>query len=331
MHTMHPNEVLLGAPSGAVFLPVCDHYCGVEPRISKALALQREFIETHGVCGFDVTLDCEDGAPVGAEIEHAKSLLPSINRGSLAIKNIVPRIAVRVHAVDHPAFESDVQIILGEVADQLCHVMIPKVEHVHCVQRAVAAIDAVGANDLPLHVLIESPLAVHNAFDIAAHPRVHSLSFGLMDFVSAHAGAIDEVGMTMAGQFMHPLVVRAKTEIASAAHAHGKVPSHCVVTEFKDAQAIAQAATQARTLGYTRMWSIHPSQIAPIIEALSPKASQVAKSAALLLQAAAQQWAPISFEGHLHDRASYRFHWQVLQKAKASGIALPAVTLQWFN
>jgi citrate lyase subunit beta/citryl-CoA lyase len=36
------------------------------------------------------------------------------------------------------------------------------------------------------------------------------------------------------GQFEHPLVVRAKLEIAAACHAHGKVPSHCVVTEFKN-------------------------------------------------------------------------------------------------
>jgi citrate lyase subunit beta / citryl-CoA lyase len=328
---MHPNDILLGAQAGAVFLPVCDHYCGVEPRIAKALALQREFIEAHGVCGFDVTLDCEDGAPVGAEFEHAKSLLPSINRASNAIKNVVPRVAVRVHAVDHPAFGSDVQTIVGAVADRLSHLMVPKVESVRDVDTAVAAVDAAGGQSLPLHVLIESPFAVHHAFDIAAHPRVQSLSFGLMDFVSAHAGAIDADGMSVAGQFTHPLVVRAKTEIASAAHAHGKVPSHCVVTEFKDAVAIARAAAQARTLGYARMWSIHPSQIEPIIAAMSPKPEQVAQSGALLLQAAAENWAPISFEGRLHDRASYRYHWQVLQKAKAAGIGLPVATLQWFN
>jgi citrate lyase subunit beta / citryl-CoA lyase len=97
-----------------------------------------------------------------------------------------------------------------------------------------SALDAAGAHRLPLHVLIESPLAVHRAFDIAAHPRVQSLSFGLMDFVSAHGGAIPSDGMGVVGQFSHPLVLRAKLEIASACHAHGKVPSHCVVTEFKD-------------------------------------------------------------------------------------------------
>ena len=83
------------------------------------------------------------------------------------------------------------------------------------------------------------------SFAIAAHPRVQSLSFGLMDFVSAHAGAIPASAMGSVGQFEHPLVVRAKLEIVSACHAHGKVPSHCVVTEFKDRAAIQAAATRA--------------------------------------------------------------------------------------
>jgi citrate lyase subunit beta/citryl-CoA lyase len=95
------------------------------------------------------------------------------------------------------------------------------------------------ADHLPLHVLIESPAAVHRAFEIAAHPRVQSLSFGLMDFVSAHGGAIPAQAMSSAGQFTHPLVVRAKLEIAAACHAHGKVPSHCVVTEFDRFRSLA--------------------------------------------------------------------------------------------
>src|SRR3990167_1531616 len=68
----HPREVLLGAQSGAVALPVCDHYSGVEARMRKSLALQAELSEEFGVCVFDVTLDCEDGAPVGGEADHAQ-------------------------------------------------------------------------------------------------------------------------------------------------------------------------------------------------------------------------------------------------------------------
>ncbi|MEY4442918.1 MAG: hypothetical protein RL442_1918, partial [Pseudomonadota bacterium] len=67
----HPREVLLGAQAGAVSLPVCDHYSGVEVRMRKSLQLQAEMLQEFGTCVFDVTLDCEDGAPVGGEAEHA--------------------------------------------------------------------------------------------------------------------------------------------------------------------------------------------------------------------------------------------------------------------
>ena len=200
-------------------LPVCDHYSGVEVRMRKSLQLQAEMTQEFGACVFDVTLDCEDGAPVGGEIEHAH-LVKEIASGAAP----EARVAVRVHPVDHPSFFDDVSLIVGRVHSRLRHVMIPKVESVADVETATHALDQAGALNLPLHVLIESPAAVHRAFEIAAHPRVQSLSFGLMDFVSAHGGAIPASGMGVQGQFTHPLVLRAKLEIASACHANGKVP-----------------------------------------------------------------------------------------------------------
>ena len=322
----HPREVLLGAQAGSVQLPVCDHYSGVEMRMRKSLQLQAEMTQEYGTCVFDVTLDCEDGAPVGGEAEHA-----ALVTGLALAAAPDARVAVRVHPVDHPSFDADVAHIAGRAGHRLVHIMVPKVESVQDVERAVQALDAAGAKDLPLQVLIESPAAVHRAFDMAAHARVQSLSFGLMDFVSAHGGAIPSDGMGAQGQFTHPLVVRAKLEIASACHAHGKVPSHCVVTEFSDAQAMRQAALKAaREFGYTRMWSIHPAQIHPILEAMAPTEAEIDRASEIVLAAQAVQWAPISHAGQLHDRASYRFFWQVLERAHQTGRALPKEIQSFF-
>ena len=322
----HPRDVLLGAQAAASLLPVCDHYSGVLARMTKSLQLQAEMTEEFGTCVFDCTLDCEDGAPVGGEAEHAQ-LVAELVQGT----SENARVGARVHPVDHPAFENDMATIAGRAGRRLSHIMIPKVESVDDVDRAERALLAAYPAGLPLHVLIESPGAVHRAFEIAAHPRVQSLSFGLMDFVSAHAGAIPADGMGAAGQFSHPLLVRAKLEIASAAHAAGKVPSHCVVTEFKDETAMRSAARRAaREFGYTRMWSIHPSQIRPILEAFAPDERQVDEATRLLLAAERAEWAPISFDGSLHDRASYRHFWQVLERAHATGRVLPAEAARWF-
>lgn len=324
--SIHPRDILQDAQATAGALPVCDHYSGVEARMRKSLQLQAELADEFGTCVFDVTLDCEDGAPVGGEAEHA-TLVTELACGVRADL----RVAARVHPVDHPAFENDIATLVGGAGQHLRHLMIPKVESPADVDKAVAAVDAAGGRHLPLHALIESPHAVHCAFDIAAHPRVQSLSFGLMDFVSAHAGAIPADGMGVQGQFSHPLVLRAKLEIASAAHAWGKVPSHCVVTEFRDTDAVRSAAHQAASqLGYTRMWSIHPAQIRPIIEAFSPDEQQIDVASAILLAAAEADWAPISHNGRLHDRASYRHFWQVLQRARQTGRSLPTETTRWF-
>ena len=323
----HPRDVLLGAQASGVSLPVCDHYSGVEARMRKSLQLQAEMTQEFGTCVFDVTLDCEDGAPVGGEAEHAALVT------ELALSAAPEaRVAVRVHPVDHPSFQADMAAIAGKAANRLTHIMVPKVESVADVQLAEQALIQAGAKDLPLHVLIESPAAVHRAFDIAAHPRVQSLSFGLMDFVSAHGGAIPAHGMSGQGQFTHPLVVRAKLEIASACHAHGKVPAHCVVTEFNDVAVMRAAALRAaHEFGYTRMWSIHPAQIRPILEAMAPDAAAIEVASEIVLAAQAAQWAPISHQGQLHDRASYRFFWQVLERAHRTGCSLPAEVQLFFK
>ena len=292
----------------------------------KSLQLQAEMMGEFGACVFDVTLDCEDGAPVGGEADHAAMVVALV-----ALAKAKARVAVRVHAVDHIAFEADIATIAGKVGHQLSHIMVPKVESVDDVGKVVDALLNAGADHLPIHVLIESPAAIHNAFAIAAHPRVQSLSFGLMDFVSSHGGAIPAHGMSSEGQFTHPLVVRAKLEIASACHANSKTPSHCVVTEFGDTDAMTMAARRAfHEFGYTRMWSIHPNQIRPILAAFAPTEGEIEDATKIIAIAAREDWAPISFEGKLHDRASYRYYWQVLERAHQTGRKLPAESQIYF-
>ena len=293
----------------------------------KSLQLQAELAEAFGAQVMDVTLDCEDGAPVGGEADHAAMV------AELALQAAEgARVAVRVHPVDHPAFFNDMATIAAQAGHRLCHIMVPKVESVRDVNLVEKALLHASAGHLPLHVLIESPAAVHRAFEIAAHPRVQSLSFGLMDFVSAHGGAIPADGMGAAGQFAHPLVVRAKLEISAACHAQGKVPSHCVVTEFNDAAAMRAAAHKAaREFAYTRMWSIHPNQIRPILDAFAPTEAEIETALGIITKAQEAEWAPISVAGVLHDRASYRYYWQVLERAFRTGRVLPAEAQAYFS
>jgi len=337
-HAIHPSQALVDAGEAALpDLPVCDHYCGVEARMRKSLALQAELGPA-----FDVTLDGEDGAPVGGEVEHAQLMAELVDSSA----NAFGRVGVRVVPVGHPAFEPMLQALLPRAGARLAYLMVPKPDRAADIDTAAAAVDRVAAaagltRRIPLHALVETHGALREVQKIAAHPRIESLSFGLMDFVSAHRGAIPQSAMGAQGQFEHPLVVRAKLEIAAACHGHAKVPSHCVVTEFKDASALQAAAERAsRQFGFTRMWSIHPDQIRPIIDAFAPSAAEIDQAIEIITAAQAANWAPIRHgtrgREQLHDRASYRYFWHVLQRAHrtsfAGGPQLPAeIRLAFFS
>lgn len=319
---IHPNDALFepGEPV-ATPLPVCDHYSGVEARMRKSLALQAEMGPV-----FDVTLDGEDGAPVGGELEHAH-LSSELVMGP---ENRFGRVGARVQPVDHPRFEQVVDVLVERAGTRLAYLMVPKPRGAADVQRAAEVVDAATARhglarEIPLHTLVETHGALREVQAIAAHPRIQSVSFGLMDFVSAHRGAIPQAAMTAAGQFDHPLIVRAKLEIAAACHGFGKTPSHSVVTELQDmAQLKAAAEMACQALGYTRMWSIHPNQIRPIVEAFAPSAAEVDLAVEVMLAAQAAHWAPVRHDHQLHDRASYRYFWHLLQRAHRTGQVLPA-------
>ena len=152
-----------------------------------------------------------------------------------------------------------------------------------------------------------------------------------MDFVSGHHGAIPGSAMKSPGQFEHPLIVRAKADIAAAALVNGVVPSHNVTTELQDVAVIRHDAERARReFGYLRMWSIHPNQIRPILKAFTPDTDVVENAAAVVEAGHAAQWAPISHNNRLHDRASYRYAGQIRERARATGKDLPAGVRQFF-
>lgn len=286
----------------------------------KSIALQQEL---GGV--FDITLDCEDGAAAGNEINHANLVTNLVNSPD----NHYQRLGVRVHDVHHPAFEQDLEIILPACADKLAYLVLPKINSTAELQAALHRINYFGKKSnghlIPVHVLIETHGALAEVQQIAALPQVECLSFGLMDFVSSHFGAIPASAMRAPGQFSHPLVLRAKLEIAAACHRYGKVASHNVTTEIRDTSVVVDDARRAASeCGYTRMWSIHPDQIHPVIKAFSPSDNDIQDAINILNQAKKQNWGPIQWQGELHDRASYRYYWTILRRAQSGQVALPA-------
>ncbi|AZP13802.1 HpcH/HpaI aldolase/citrate lyase family protein [Undibacterium parvum] len=315
----HPSLVLFQDQSAPRFLPVCDHYAGSEKLMRKSMLMQSELGSI-----FDITFDCEDGAATGNEAEHATLVATLLN----SEENKFQRIGVRVHDIESRFFEADLRTIIGIAVEKIAYLVLPKIQDAQQVSAAIAKINQLsqvhGRAAIPIHVLIETHSALAEVHQIAALPQVECLSFGIMDFVSSHFGAIPANAMRSPGQFTHPLIMRAKLEIAAACHRYGKIPSHNVTTEFKDSAIVSGDATRAiMECAYTRMWSIHPNQIKPIIKALSPRSAEINEAITILGAAQQQQWGPIQINGRLHDRASYRHYWLLLKKAQMAQITLP--------
>jgi citrate lyase subunit beta/citryl-CoA lyase len=314
-----PADVLFDDEPSSVGLPVCDHYAGSEKLMRKSLALQA----ARGPV-FDITLDCEDGAQVGCEREHAELVATLL----ASAENRHGRVGVRIHGGRHAAWRQDVDIIVRDGARSPAYVTLPKIDSAAQAETMCAYIEtarrAAGfGRPVPVQVLVETHGALAEVRALAALPQVEALSFGLMDFVSAHHGAIPDGAMRSPGQFTHPLVARAKAEIAAACHACGKVPSHNVTTDVRDPAVAGADARRARDeFGYTRMWSVHPAQIEPIVDAFAPDAEEIALATAILLQARGHAWGPTRHGHTLHDRASYRYYWFVLRRAALAGRAL---------
>ena len=68
----------------------------------------------------------------------------------------------------------------------------------------------------------------------------------------------------------------------------------------------------------------------PIVEAMRPDFSEVEAATEILIAAQDKGWGPIQHAGKLHDRASYRYYWELLQRAQSTGVALPDTTRQRF-
>ncbi len=328
MSKVEPTVALWGGERPLPALSACVHYAGRAKFIEKALALQ-----TERGGDFDISTDCEDGAPVGAELEHARAMAALIASAA----NRFDRVGARVHDVHHPCAAEELAILVGDAGDRIAFLTTPKPESVADVERFLERLALETARrglgrEIPVSVMIETHGAVRDAWAIAALPGVVSLDFGTMDFVSAHRGAIPLSAMDSPGQFDHPLVRRAKCEAVAAALAHAVVPTHGVTRALDDPGVVEADARRARSeFGFLRMWSIHPSQVEPILRAMRPAAAEIDEAATVLAAAQAADWAPIRVGDALHDRASYRYCWSVLQQAQAAGAPLPASAAGFFT
>ena len=331
---LHPRDVLFVDGAPLPVLPVCQHFAGNEKFITKAFAQQRATAVANagaaaGTKGamavFDVLCDLEDGAAAGQERETAEMV------GTLIASNdnTFSRAGVRIHDASHPHCMKDVETIVRMAGTKLAFITLPKCDGRMDALKIASWINHVTLENniprvIPLQVMIETHRGLNEVFDIVDLPQVQGVTLGIMDFVSGFQGAIPASAMSSPGQFEHPLVRRAKLEISAAGLGNGAIPIHTITQNYQDLSVVAGDARRARAeFGYLAKYSIHPDQIAPIVKGMQPDQTEIEDATAILLSAQAKDWGPVGHKGKLHDRASYRYYWQLLDRAQRTGAAVP--------
>jgi citrate lyase subunit beta/citryl-CoA lyase len=328
---LHPDKVLYTDGAPLPVMPVCEHFSGNEKFIRKTLALQRETARGAQPV-FDLICDLEDGAAAGAERETAEMAAHWV----ASEENTFSRAGVRIHDASHPHCMKDVDIVVKAAGAKLAYITLPKCDSRMDALKILSYVNHVAEEAgirryIPMHVMIETHNGLREVFDIASLPQIEGVTLGIMDFVSGFGGAIPDSAMSSPGQFDHPLVRRAKLEISSAALGNGAVPIHGITQEYKDPAVVEGDARRAREeFGFLRMYSIHPDQIAPIVRGMQPRDTEIADASAILLSAYTREWGPVGYAGKLHDRASYRYYWQLLKRAQATGADVPNEARQAF-
>lgn len=193
---------------------------------------------------------------------------------ALAGGGYAPRERVlRVNALDTSWGRAD---LAAAATMPLDAVLLPKVESADRVRETLGLLDAAAetaagaAPALPVWCMIETPLGVLAAADIAAaSPRVAALVLGTTD-LTADLRACERPDRL-------PLMT-AIGLVLLAARAHGKAVLDGVHLALDDAEGFAAACRQGRDLGFDGKTLIHPSQIAPANAAFAPSEDEVARA-----------------------------------------------------
>ncbi|MDQ7069296.1 MAG: CoA ester lyase [Rhodobacterales bacterium] len=187
-----------------------------------------------------IIFDLEDAVTPEAKIE-ARDILGS----ALAVGGYGNRTRIiRINGLDSEWGAGDVSALKDAGADAF---LLPKVNSAADVQ---ALADILG--DTPIWAMIETPLGVLNALEIAAHPQISGFVAGTNDLAK-------ELNCRYRADRL-PLQNALQT-LLLAARAQGIVAIDGVYNQFKDDAGLRAECQQGRDLGFDGKTLIHPAQI----------------------------------------------------------------------
>ena len=208
-----------------------------------------------------VILDLGDPILVESKEESRKFVTEAVLAGGYGRREVV----VRVNDLDSPWGHDDVKAVAGIGADAI---LFPNVESKADVGEALAALDAAGGKHLPIMLMIESPIAVLRAQEIAAaSDRIACLVMATGDLLNQLHGrrTPDRIA-----------VVHSLSQVLLAGRAYDRAVVDGISTDLKDMQSYEFACRLARDLGFDGKSLVHPFQLPYCNDAFTPKPHDLA-------------------------------------------------------
>ncbi|MEV6244907.1 CoA ester lyase [Streptomyces sp. NPDC051742] len=186
----------------------------------------------------------------------------------------------------------------------LCGLRVPKVTHAPDIHRIAEA-----APGLPLYPLLESALAVEQAYAVAtAHPAVRGIALGETD-LRADLGVREDSGLDWS-----------RGRVVVAARAAGlPAPAQSVHPDIGDLEGLAAGCARGRALGFFGRAAIHPRQLPVIERAYLPTPEEIDAAREVVAAAATERGAQALPDGRFVDAAVVEGAHRVLALAARTG------------
>jgi citrate lyase subunit beta/citryl-CoA lyase len=214
-----------------------------------------------------VILDLEDSVAPDAKAAARQQVMDAVTAGSLGAREVI----VRINGLDTQWWLDDLNAVAKAKPDA---VLVPKVSSPdHLEDVAERLVDISADQKIRVWAMMETPLAMLNARDIAAaardvETRLTAFVMGTNDLAKETRAKITPGRTAMLPWLMN---------CVAAARAFGLDIIDGVYNELADADGFARECSEAREMGFDGKTLIHPNQIAPCNAAFSPSAEEVAQ------------------------------------------------------
>ncbi len=173
-------------------------------------------------------------------------------------------ITIRCNGLDTPWGAADIAAAAKSCASSI---VIPKVGNAAMIDEVSKHLDAAGAPaEMKIWAMVETPSAIFNAREIAAHPRVAVLVMGTNDLVK-ELHAVQVPGRA-------PVISHLATALLAAREADKPILDG-VYNDIKNAEGFRAECVQGMQMGFDGKTLIHPDQVAVANEVWAPGEAEV--------------------------------------------------------